>query len=203
MQTKGPLHTWPAKANIGRKQTIAENKSLRKTNHCRSLTTASTASFVRKFGRVTIPSLGEVRHRVYWFSLKIKWTSANKRQADFLNKLPIIWLTKAKKENCFPDKGLPATSHQFGEVRRGWIFHLNIFLLSAFECPRTIRWYADVRGDHVYTDFFLILSHSLLTGYCEMLTSPWRSIPPDLFLFSRKEGFLVGKHPKFRWEDEE
>ena len=27
-----------------------------------------------------------------------------------------IWLIKAKKENCFPDKGLPATSHQFGEV---------------------------------------------------------------------------------------
>ena len=43
------------------------------TNHCRSLTTAATASSVRKFGRVTIPSLGEVRHRVCWFSLKIKW----------------------------------------------------------------------------------------------------------------------------------
>ena len=105
---------------------------------------------------------------------------------------------QCKKENCFPDKGLPATSHQFGEVRRGWIFHLNIFLLSAFECPRSIRWCADARGNHVYTDFFLMLSHSLLTGYCEMLTSPWRSIPPDLFLFSRKEGFLVGKHPKLR-----
>ena len=104
MQTKGPLHTWPAKANIGRKQTIAENKSLRKTNHCRSLTTASTASFVRKFGRVTIPSLGEVRHRVYWFSLKIKWTSANKRQADFLNKLPINdhLANKGKKRKLFP-----------------------------------------------------------------------------------------------------